>query len=65
MYITITDFVGEKKIDLAYPIRNLNQGKEVAILSMFSDNIQYQIKKSLKVLLLTNEDKQLLEGVFL
>ena len=31
---------------------------------MFSNNIQYQIRESLKVLLITNEEKQLLEGVF-
>ena len=37
--------VGEKRIDLAYPI----QGKEVAAISMFSDNIQYQIKEPLNV----------------
>ena len=34
----ITDIVGQKRIDLAYPIRS----KEVAIVSMFSDNIQYE-----------------------
>ena len=31
---------------------------------MFSDNIQYQIKEPLKVLLIMNEDKQLPKGVF-
>ena len=41
MHITITDIVGEKRIDLTYPIR----GKEVAIISMFSENIQYQIQE--------------------
>ena len=63
MYITITDIVGEKKrIDLAYPIRNLDLSKEVTILSMLSDNVQYQIRKPLK--LITNKEKQLLEEVF-
>ena len=42
MYITITGIVGEKRIDLAYPIKNLNSNKEVAVVSMFSDNIQYE-----------------------
>ena len=37
MYITITDIIGQKAIDQAYPI----QGKEVAVISVFSDNIQY------------------------
>ena len=37
-------------------------GKEVAIVSVFSDNIQYKIKEPLKVLLITNKEKQLLKG---
>ena len=48
MYMTATDVVGEKRIDLAYPV----WGKEVAIISMFCDNIQYQIMESLNVLLI-------------
>ena len=38
MYTTITDIIIGKVIDLAYLIR----GKEVAIVGMFSDNIQYE-----------------------
>ena len=53
MYVMITDIVGEKRIDLTYPIR----GQEVVVISMFSDNIQYQIKEPLKVLLITNKEK--------
>ena len=64
MYITITDTVGEKRIDQAYLIRNLDSSKEVAVISMFSDNIQYQIRQPLKELLIMNEEKQLPEGVF-
>ena len=60
MYIRITDVVGEKRIDLAYPI----QGKEVAVVSMLSGNVQYQIRKPLKVLLLIYEEKMLREGTF-
>ena len=56
MYITITDIVGEKRINLDYPIWS----KEVAIISMFSDNIQYKIKETLKVLLIMNEEKPML-----
>ena len=37
MYIIIIDIIGQKRINLAYPIR----GKEVAVASMFSDNIEY------------------------
>ena len=65
MYITITDVVGEKRTDLAYPIRNLDLSKEVTIINMFSDNVQYQIREPLKVLLITNDGKQLPEGVFM
>ena len=60
MYITITGIVGEKQINLAYPIR----GKEVAIVCIFSDNIQYQVKKPLKVLM-SNHGRTLPEGTFM
>ena len=51
--------MGKKRIDLTYLIR----GKEVAVISMLS-NTQYQIREPLKVLLITNKERQLLEGVF-
>ena len=60
MYITITDVMGGKRIDLAYPI----WGREVAIVSMFSDNIQYQIQEPLNVLLITSKEKLLLKEKF-
>ena len=45
MYITINDVIGEKRIDLSYPIHpTAGQGearKEIAVVSMFSDNVQY------------------------
>ena len=47
MYVTITDIMWEKRIDLACLI----QGKEVAVISMFSNNVQYRMKESLKVML--------------
>ena len=65
MYITVNDVVWEKRIDLAYLIWNLDSSKEVAAISMFSDNIQYWIRKPLKVPLITKEEKQLLEGMFM
>ena len=65
MYITITDVVGEKRINLAYPIRNLYSSKEVAVVSMFSDNVQYQIREPLNVLPIMNNERQLPEGVFM
>ena len=42
MYITINDIKGEKRIDLSYSI---NSNKEIAIVSLFSDIIQYKILK--------------------
>ena len=42
MYITINDIKGEKRIDLSYPIHS---GKEIAVITMFNDNVQYQILK--------------------
>ena len=65
MYITITDIVSEKRIHLAYLIWGKDQGNEVAVISMFSDNVQYQILKPLNIMLITNEEKLLLKGKFM
>ena len=42
MYITINDIIGSKRIDLSYPIHS---GREIAVVSMLSDNVQYQLLK--------------------
>ena len=42
MYITINDVKGEKRIDLSYPI---HPRKEIAVIAMFSNNVQYEIVK--------------------
>ena len=34
--------MGEKRIDLSYPIKNFNN-KEIAVVDVFSDNIQYEL----------------------
>ena len=60
MYITITDIVGEKRIDLAFLIK----GKELANVSMFNDNVQYQIRNSVKLLPKTGQKEELLKGVY-
>ena len=44
MYITINDIVGEKKIDLSYPIKNFDYRKEITVFTMFSDNVQYEVE---------------------
>ena len=60
MYILITEVLGQKRIHLAYLI----QGKKIATVSMFSENVQCKIKEPVKVLLITNEEMQLLKGMF-
>ena len=45
MYITINNVIGEKRIDLSYPIRNFDSNKEVVVINMSSDNIEYEIIK--------------------
>ena len=42
MYITINDIVGEKRIDLSYPI---HPRKEITVIAMFNDNVQYEKAK--------------------
>ena len=51
MYITINDVIGEKRIDLSYPIK----GKEIAVISMLSNNIQYWLQGTIEVLLKTDK----------
>ena len=47
MYITINDIKGGKRIDLSYSIHS---DKEIAVIRMLSDNIQYKILKLRAVL---------------
>ena len=42
MYITINDLKGEKRIDLSYSI---DSDKEIAVIIMLSNNIQYKVLK--------------------
>ena len=44
MYITINNIKGEKRIDLSYSIQNFDIA-EITVVSLFSDNVQYQILK--------------------
>ena len=59
MYITINDVIGEKTIDLSYSIYpNTGRGeakKEIAVVSMFSNNSQILLQKSMEVLLYTGK----------
>ena len=47
MYITINDIKGEKRIDLSYPIY---PKKEIAVVSMLSNNAQYWLQGSIQTL---------------
>ena len=64
MYITINDIVGEKTIDLSYPIQNFDSSKEVAVVRMLSDNIQYKMTKPLGLKLVDGSEKQILNGSY-
>ena len=41
----INNIKGEKRIDLSYSIQNFDSGKEIAVIRMLSNNVQYQILK--------------------
>ena len=45
MYITINNIKGEKRIDLSYSVQNFDSGKEITVIRMLSDNVQYKILK--------------------
>ena len=60
MYITINDIIGEKRINLSYPIRS---GKKIAVVSMLSDNVQYWLQGPIEVLLKTGKKIDLNKGV--
>ena len=61
MYITINDIIDEKRINLSYPICS---NKEVAVVSMLSDNVQYWLKGPIEVLLKTGKKIVLNKGVY-
>ena len=62
MYITINDIIGEKMIDLSYPIY---PEKEIAVVSMFRNNSQILLQKSMEVLLYTGRKIVLNKGVYM
>ena len=64
MYITINGIKGEKTIDLSYPIQNFDSSKEVAVVRMLSDNIQYKVTKPLGLKLVDGSKKQILNGSY-
>ena len=61
MYITVNNIKGEKRIDLSYSIQNFDSDKEIAVIRMFSDNVQYQILKLHVVMDPISEAKRLFQ----
>ena len=59
MYIMINDIKGEKTIDLSYPI---HPRKEIAVVSMHSNNSQILLRRSIEVLLNTGKKIVLNKG---
>ena len=66
MYNTINgiNIIGEKRIDLSYPIHSFNTRKEITVISMLSDNVQYWLKGPMKVPLKTGEIINLTKGMY-
>ena len=60
MYITINDIIGEKRIYLSYPIK----GREITVVSMLSNNVQYWLQGSMEVLLKTGKKIVLNKAVY-
>ena len=68
MYITINDIIGEKTIDLSYPIHSTagwgEARKEIAVVSMHSNNAQILLHRSIEVLLTMGKKIVLNKGVY-
>ena len=62
MYIMINDIKDEKTIDLSYPIHSK---KEIAVVSMHSNNSQILLCRSIEVLLKTGKKIVLNKGVYM
>ena len=61
MYITINDVIGEKRIYLSYPIK----GKDIAVVSMLSNNVQYWLKGPIYVSLKMGKKIMLNKAVYM
>ena len=61
MYVTIDDIKGEKTIDLSDPSRS---SKEIAVITMLSDNVQYEIAKPHTIMDLNLGTKKLIPSTY-
>ena len=72
MYITINDIICEARIDLSYPIKGkdgpcrpgVKQQPHIAVVNMFSYNVQYWLQGHLKVQLKSGEEIMLNKAVY-
>ena len=65
MYIKINKIKGEKKIDLSYSIQNFDSDKEIAVIRMLSDNVEYEILKLRAVMdPISDAKKTILSGTY-
>ena len=65
MYITIYHIKGESRIDLSYSIQNFDSNKEIAVIRMLSDNVQYDILKLREVMdPISDAKKTILRGTY-
>ena len=64
MYIMINDVIGEKTIDLSYPIQNFASSNEITVISMLSENTQYEMTKPLKLKLVDGSKKEVLSKTY-
>ena len=75
----INDVIGEKTIDLSYPIQNFcstarwgeaskeclgARSAEIAVISMLSENTQYEMTKPLKLKLVDGSEKEVLNKTY-
>ena len=65
IYITINDVIGEKRIDLSYPIHSNKEARrasqvEIAVITMFINNVQYEILKLCAVMDPISDTKKLI-----
>ena len=65
MYITINNIKGEKGIDLSYSIQNFDSGKEITVIRMLCNNVQYEILKFRAVMdPISNTKKMIKSGTY-
>ena len=62
MYITNNEIKGEKMIDLSYPIHSK---KEIAVVSIHSNNSQILLHRSIEVLSITGKKIVLNKGIYM